>query len=132
MDEERWRQAFPVDAGSAGAARRWAVDVLRLQGEAASEVALLVSELVTNALMHAGLPSDGCVILDALSEADAVRIEVCDEGGRFGKRSAAWPREDGGRGLQLVAALSSAWGVRHNGVTRVWFEYPVRESGTTA
>lgn len=69
---------------------------------------LLVSELVTNALRHALPPME--VRVQPIG-ANGVRIEVFDAAGD------QWPMEDaapldaeGGRGVEIVAALASRWG----------------------
>ncbi len=83
---------------------------------------LLVSELVTNAVLY----GSGAVEM-AVSEVDPklgiVRIEVCNEGeGEPAMRRAAHG-ELSGRGLKLVDDLARHWGSLHkDGRTHVWFE----------
>jgi two-component sensor histidine kinase len=81
-------------------------------------VRLLVTELVTNAIRHAGAPTvELCVDLGSAS----VRVEVANAGGGFQAR----PRsdQDSGWGLFLVDRLSNRWGVDDDpGHQRVWFE----------
>lgn len=118
------REEFPAVAGSVGAARRWVVGTLGLQGRAAEDVGILVSELVTNSVLHAGLPAGARIVVQAgPGSGGGVRIEVCDEGGRFGRESASPDRRGRGRGLKIVEALSTSWGVHHDGHTRTWAEY---------
>jgi anti-sigma regulatory factor (Ser/Thr protein kinase) len=84
---------------------------------------LLVSELVTNAIRHAGL-ADGDVIKLVVVTGDRVlRIEVCDPGPGFelSERDPD-PARPSGWGLYLVRELSDRWGVERNAETRVWFE----------
>lgn len=104
-------------------ARRWVSQVLQLVGEAAEDVELLTSELVSNCVLHAGLGEGQHITVRAGRHVGGVRVEVCDEGGRFAKASASGPRAGGGRGLQILAAVSSDWGVHHDGITKVWFTY---------
>ena len=90
----------------------------------ASEAQLLVSELVTNALMHA--PRGGGIRLRIALGGDRMRVEVYDPGQGFEPvrpppaPAAAAPR---GRGLFLLDQLADRWG---NARTReghcVWFE----------
>lgn len=101
--------------------------MLQLDEIAEIDVTLLVSELVSNCLLHAGLPEDGRIVLCVRRDDREVLVEVCDEGGRFGKASSSPARTGGGRGLKLVEALSSRWGVRHDGITLVWFTYDLTE-----
>ncbi|MEJ7584920.1 MAG: ATP-binding protein [Acidimicrobiales bacterium] len=116
------RTAFPADARSPGAARRFVAETLRALGLAyVTEVAcLLTSELVTNAVIHAGSPVDLVVAVDD----GRVRIEVHDRLDRLLPPDCvpAAAEAIGGRGLQLVSALSDAWGVVHDGTGKaVWF-----------
>jgi hypothetical protein len=82
---------------------------------------LLVSELVTNALRH----GKGDIRLRLLRDRTLV-CEVWDDALVQPRRRRARDTDEGGRGLQLVTLLSSAWGSRrtHRGKT-VWFELPL-------
>jgi anti-sigma regulatory factor (Ser/Thr protein kinase) len=83
-------------------------------------VALLASELVSNAVRHARAES---VELCFGVVAEHVRVEVGDDGKGFvGKPRAPVPNRPGGWGLYIVEQLASRWGVMHGGGTRVWFE----------
>ncbi|WP_433178014.1 ATP-binding protein [Actinoallomurus sp. CA-150999] len=86
---------------------------------------LLVSELVTNAVRHA----EGRIDLTVRVRDGAVRFEVHDEDAASAPRIRRVGKgEEGGRGLHLVALLSSGWGTtrtEHGKV--VWFE--LRTSG---
>ena len=79
---------------------------------------LLVSELVTNAVVH----GRGKITLRVWLRVDAVRVEVRDQGGGFA-HSARRPEAHmaGGWGLQLVSMQSSRWGIGDD-CARVWFE----------
>ncbi|MFJ8994683.1 ATP-binding protein [Streptomyces sp. NPDC102279] len=84
--------------------------------------ALVVSELVTNAIVHAAGQRVVCELHDA---DDLVRIAVCDEGCAPGepRPSPERPDEEHGRGLLLVAAVSRAWGAQDTGPgLLVWAE----------
>jgi serine/threonine-protein kinase RsbW len=88
-----------------------------------SDVRLLVSELVTNAVRHAELaPAD--VIRLVVDAGDSVlRVEVHDPGGGFVPvQPAPDPARPSGWGLFLVAELADRWGVESDGMTHVWFE----------
>ena len=82
---------------------------------------LLVTELVSNAVRHAGAPTVDLVVLVS---APAVRVEVTDHGPGFepaGRTRGQDP--EGGWGLYLVERLADRWGVaREERGTRVWFE----------
>ena len=79
---------------------------------------LVVSELVTNAVMH----GQGAIRLRLQVDAGDLRGEVIDDGGGFEHElRAAGPSATSGRGLLIVDRLTNRWGV-HEGTTHVWFE----------
>jgi anti-sigma regulatory factor (Ser/Thr protein kinase) len=87
---------------------------------------LLTTELVTNAVLHAGAGESDAIELRVAAGADALRVSVTDPG-----RAADTPHVEeldletpGGMGLYLVEQLSSRWGVECLGgrAHRVWFE----------
>jgi anti-sigma regulatory factor (Ser/Thr protein kinase) len=82
---------------------------------------LLVTELVTNSIKHAGAES---VVLRVLVGRWAVWTEVADEGPGFDPADTKPPgQERPGWGLFLVERLADRWGVNHAGrSTKVWFE----------
>ena len=88
------------------------------------DVRLLVSELVTNAVRHAGLSPDDRIRLLAELAGGSLRIEVHDPGEGFEPRTPAPdPARSSGWGLYLVAELADRWGVEQaNPGTRIWFE----------
>jgi anti-sigma regulatory factor (Ser/Thr protein kinase) len=82
---------------------------------------LLVSELVTNSVRHAGVADR--VGLEVVARPDGMRVEVIDSGAGFEPRA----RDDdmdriGGWGLHLVERIAARWGVEGRRPTRVWFE----------
>jgi anti-sigma regulatory factor (Ser/Thr protein kinase) len=88
---------------------------------------LLVSELVSNSIRHAGLRADDPIRVLARCEEDCARVEVCDAGrsGRVpGRRELTFGElEPGGLGLMLVDEMADRWGVNRDGRgTCVWFE----------
>ncbi|MER7463391.1 ATP-binding protein [Streptomyces sp. NPDC097981] len=87
--------------------------------ETAEDVLLLVSELLTNASLHAG----GCVEL-ALTAREVLRIEVFD-GTTTPPRRHSSPQRGvpGGHGLYIVERLSDRWGTAtHEHGKAVWAE----------
>jgi anti-sigma regulatory factor (Ser/Thr protein kinase) len=103
-------------------ARRFAAEHLDRWGlgDLAETATLLVSELVTNAVLH----GDGDRRLDVEATGDAVRFAVHDGGAGRPERRQARPGELSGRGLALVEALAPRWGVepRPDSGKIVWFE----------
>jgi anti-sigma regulatory factor (Ser/Thr protein kinase) len=86
-------------------------------GDVADAVELMVSELVTNAVVHARSGVE--MTLEELS--DRTRVEVCDDSARLPETRD--PTEAGGRGLLVVEALADRWGVqRLDGGKAIWFE----------
>jgi serine phosphatase RsbU (regulator of sigma subunit)/PAS domain-containing protein len=83
---------------------------------------LVLSELVSNAVRHREVGSQGKVNL-AISVTDAqVRIEVSDDGPGFDPTSTTGP----GFGLKIVERLSTRWGVESASAgTTVWAEVPM-------
>jgi anti-sigma regulatory factor (Ser/Thr protein kinase) len=111
------------DASAASTARRVAERCVAgaLSPGRSADVALVVSELVTNAVLH----GEGDIALTLQLDGDILRGEVIDKGGGFEHEvRARGPLEVGGRGLLIVGALTSQWGI-HEGTTHVWFEMPV-------
>jgi len=110
---------------SAAAAARNALRALepRMEGHVLDDIRLLVSELVTNAIRHAGGASAGDIGLDVSIEDGRVRVEVADPGPGFVPRERdADKTRPGGWGLYLVDRIADRWGVVRNSANRVWFE----------
>jgi anti-sigma regulatory factor (Ser/Thr protein kinase) len=74
---------------------------------AAHTASLVVSELVTNAVVHARTPLEVRVLVAG----DRVRIEVHDQTAGQPRRRSPTTHATGGRGLRMVEALCHAWGV---------------------
>ncbi|MDP9073192.1 MAG: ATP-binding protein [Actinomycetota bacterium] len=92
-------------------------------------VLLLISEVVANALPHCHSTVD--LVLQV--NGDQVRVEVWDEAGELAPvRRDALPDDERGRGMLMVEALSSQWGVIHSGPRKaVWFEVPLSGKATS-
>ena len=92
--------------------------------EKLEDVRLVVSELVTNSILHAGLSTEDQISLTVKVSAGSVRGRVCDPGSGFEVPSEPSPRSDmsGGWGLPIVETISDRWGVERNRHTCVWFE----------
>ena len=95
-----------------------------LPPEKLEDVRLIVSELVTNSVRHAGLSPDEEISLTVMVSDESVRGRVCDPGPGFEKPSEPRPRTDlsGGWGLPILERISDRWGVERNGCACVWFE----------
>jgi anti-sigma regulatory factor (Ser/Thr protein kinase) len=89
------------------------------------DVRLLVSELVTNAVRHAGLQAGDTIRLCVQTREAVLRVEVDDPGRGFEPAPPAPdPARPSGWGLYLVNELADRWGVDRGrrGGTRIWFE----------
>jgi anti-sigma regulatory factor (Ser/Thr protein kinase) len=91
------------------------------------DVLLLVTELVANAVRHAGVGPDQYLRIELRRWPRRVRVEVVDPGGHFAPvRPRPITDEPGGWGLVLVERVAARWGVGHGAPgTAVWFEVEV-------
>ncbi|WP_329562864.1 SpoIIE family protein phosphatase [Kitasatospora sp. NBC_01266] len=108
------------DHAMVGHARRFARRTLTGWGLKGliDQTELLTSELITNALVHAGAPTEL-----RLFRNQALTVEVSDVDSRAPKLRRALEDDEGGRGMHLVNELAHRWGSR--GTRRgkvVWFE----------
>lgn len=107
---------LPCSPVAPAAARRFARHV-GPDGANLDMVVLLVSELVTNVVLHAH--SD--VEVTICDRGDRTRVEVKDSSSRMPEMRT--PSVTGGRGLSLVEACAARWGIeRHIDGKTVWFE----------
>jgi anti-sigma regulatory factor (Ser/Thr protein kinase) len=67
---------------------------------------LVATELVTNGMLHGG----GCTSLAAIFDGHLLRLEVGDRGGAIPQEHHYDDEAATGRGLGLIAAISSSWG----------------------
>jgi hypothetical protein len=97
------------EAASVREARRFTVDTLRGWGreDLTTDAALLVTELVTNAVLHARTVIQVC--LRKLE--NSVRLEVRDGSAARPSLRYHGPEATTGRGLAMVALLAESWGV---------------------
>jgi anti-sigma regulatory factor (Ser/Thr protein kinase) len=87
------------------------------------DVRLLVSELVTNAVRHAGLRTEDRIRLFARLQDAVLRVEVQDSGSGFEPRAPVPdPSRASGWGLYLVDELADRWGMQAEAGTLIWFE----------
>jgi anti-sigma regulatory factor (Ser/Thr protein kinase) len=100
------------------------------RGDVAPDARLIVSELATNALMHAGT---GFTVTVDVGE-DAVLLRVTDGSAHLPVVGALGLEQAGGRGLGIVAALAGAWGVtpEPGGGKSVWASIPTSGGGAPA
>ncbi|MEW2412392.1 ATP-binding protein [Streptomyces sp. NPDC046866] len=127
MDEPMRRDVrnYPPRQDSVPAARRRSAWLAVAWGQpgAAADLALLTSELTTNALLHGALRERYLRVEVRLTGA-VLRVEVTDpKGERWPVPRSPSPEERYGRGLQIVSALASQWGATDRVVGKtVWAE----------
>ena len=124
------RRVLAARPDAAGKARH-AARALPLSPATRDKLELIASELVANAVLHAGLEADDPISVHITSRSDRVRISVRDPGPGFelpSNGAAADPLAADGRGFVIVAALTDAWGIDcdRSGCT-VWCEVEVDE-----
>ncbi|MFE5208282.1 ATP-binding protein [Streptomyces sp. NPDC056600] len=123
--ERRFRFHLPAHPSTPARARRLARVGLadwRISGDAYDTALLVISELVTNAVVHTG--GQG-VVCEVRPVPGALRITVRDQGCAAEEIQVRPPdpEREHGRGLLLVDALCRAWGAqRHDAGMLVWAE----------
>ncbi|GGO81683.1 hypothetical protein GCM10012289_71220 [Nonomuraea cavernae] len=109
-------------------ARHCVREILKAAGhQDVDDVQLLVSELVSNAVLHTASQLGGGRITLVIADVgpEMVHVEVIDEGAGTVPRPRVSDFDDcTGRGLWLVSQLSAKWGVRTSGLARgaVWVD----------
>ena len=99
----------------------------------ASDVALIVSELVANSVLHANVGEQDAVLVELARLDDRVRLSVTDRGSEEEPHiPVPDPEMLHGFGLRVVDQLSLAWGVIRDGAgtTRVWCDVPLDGAST--
>jgi two-component sensor histidine kinase len=120
----RVRVLYRIDARADAPAQARRIVISELSGRVTrrtlEKLQLLVSELVTNGVVHGRARRGDSITLD-LRVNSTLRCAVVDPGSGFARRAAR--DRDGGCGLRLVERLADRWGVqRTRQGTRVWFE----------
>jgi len=129
----------PHAAPSASVVRHRFVDELRargLPGMVVDDAALVMSELVGNAVRHGAPLAEGGIRVGWLVTEDIIRIEVADGGRGPLRHEASAPLADGGsadaergRGLGIVALLTRTWGSAFDATSAiVWADVAIRQS----
>ena len=119
----RQEAMLPLDATAPGAARAWLREVCcgSHSGHLLDDAALLVSELVTNAVRYGGPP----IVLAVDCDGDGLDVCVRDGSSLLPVRRTPSPDAESGRGFVLLDVVSERWGVvpDTDGSTgkQVWF-----------
>jgi anti-sigma regulatory factor (Ser/Thr protein kinase) len=115
---------FLASASAPRRSREFVADTLAMAScseEVIAVAQLLVSELATNAVLHAAT-QQVTVVVDLVQ--DEIIVQVADDDARLPEGQSANPSEESGRGLSLVAKLSDEWGVetrQQSPGKAVWF-----------
>jgi anti-sigma regulatory factor (Ser/Thr protein kinase) len=124
IDSARRSLAPDLDAG---AAARRELDGLRgqLEEDVIERSALVVTEVVSNSVTHAGLKAAQPIDLNIQLLPRCLRIEVTDEGTRSFDPvvTPPYPGQNSGRGFWMIDQLTDRWGVDFTRSTRVWCEF---------
>ncbi|URM90975.1 ATP-binding protein [Streptomyces sp. MRC013] len=116
------------DPAEVGRARRWARSRLAGSGidvdeSLAETLVLLISELVTNAVVHTGCPAVLRLLFGPGGAGGIVRVEVADDSASPPQQRRADGADTHGRGLELIDGLADRWGWQPEGRgKRIWCE----------
>ncbi len=121
-----------IHGGASAPSRARSSMLSHLGGELANprvgDAALIVSELVTNSVLHANVGPHEILTVQCATLKDRLRITVTDPGSHLVPHiRQSDDRTPGGFGLKIVDNLSSAWGIERDGAgrTSVWCEVPL-------
>ncbi len=136
---------FGPDPSAVAPARAFVREAVSKWGDdnVVDDAVLIASELVTNAIVHAGTPAEvSCALLrNQTGEAEAVRVAVADRhpGRIIPAPGATWDEDaplsesEDGRGLYLSAQIASSWGVQYTrAMKQVWFVLDLDPTPDTA
>ena len=117
----QWSRTFPATADQVSKARHFLTSIL--DGAAADDAALCLSELATNAIQHSNSARPGGTFIVRITLTPGrARVEVHDQGGPW--RPGHGSCGQSGRGLLVVVQLTAAWGISGSGASArvIWFE----------
>ncbi len=124
MTELDEQLTLPPEPASAAAARRFAARALGGVDVDLALVTLLVSELVSNVVLHARTP----LTVAVRTSGRRVRVTVSDRSPTLPAPKTYAPDAVTGRGLTMVASSCADWGVEPTpGGKAVWFEVPMEQ-----
>jgi anti-sigma regulatory factor (Ser/Thr protein kinase) len=122
MTEIDDRLRLPPEPASAGAARRFVTKALGAHEIDVGLVSLLVSELVSNVVLHAHTPLEVAV----RTRGSHIRVTVTDESPVIPAMKQYAPDSVTGRGLMMIDSAAERWGIDESSEGKaVWFELPL-------
>jgi hypothetical protein len=127
----RWQQVFPGEQDQLRVLRRW-LESLLPPCPARDDVAIVATELGTNAIQHTASGQGGSFTVEITWHPAAVRVAVADGGAPSGPQVIDHPAGENGRGLLVVQGLSLHTGTcgDHRG-RLVWADVPWDATGAT-
>lgn len=131
MSERLGELALPPEVVSVTRARHYLRETLLAHGvqECVDDAELAVSELVANAVKHACTP----LLLAMSVDDDQLTVSVADGHRELAAQVQREPLAESGRGLRIVAAVASAWGLdQHDDGKTLWFRLPLRRGRSSA
>jgi anti-sigma regulatory factor (Ser/Thr protein kinase) len=119
-----FQATFPPAPAAIADARRAIDEALgpALPASATNDLRLIVSELVTNVVRHAGLDANQELQLRGVVDEGRVRVEVSDPGKGFEPDVVPSADRGSGWGLYILDQLAHRWGTVRNEPNVVWFE----------
>jgi anti-sigma regulatory factor (Ser/Thr protein kinase) len=116
-----------ADDRAPGRARRGVVGACdpRMSRGRREDLVLVVSELVSNSVMHAGIGPSGAILLAVDCTHERIRVEVQDDGPGLEGVPGGGDVGRGGRGLRIVERLGGRWGSHGSFPATVWAELPL-------
>lgn len=112
------KATFPLTVVAARSARRWLDGTRIVPFDARDIVLVLLSELVSNSVVHSGLATPDTVRVLVALLPGSLRVEVSDDGIGMGHDPA---RAEQAFGLRIVERAADRWGHTDH-PTKVWFE----------
>lgn len=123
----------PHTPASVASVRRRLVEELLPADVDSEDAAMVITELVSNAVRHARPLARKSIEVGWMSDEDSIRVWVTDGGSPHGPPQSLHPgpTDTSGRGLTIVGALASDWGVSVDGqATTVWATVPARHTAS--
>lgn len=116
---QRWRREFPPESAAVRTARRFVLETPAAAAIDGATLGLLVSEVVSNAVLHART----AFVVTVTEIEDGVLVEIEDGDARLPRVEHPQPSRITGRGLAIVSSLARRWGARRSALGKtVWFE----------
>jgi len=116
------RLQLPPEPASAGAARRFVTEVLKARDIDVELISLLVSELVSNVILHAQTPLEVTI----RTRGAHLRVTVADESPVIPALKQYAADSVTGRGLTMIDLTAESWGIDEMAEGKaVWFEIPL-------